>query len=38
MQTKFVQTNTIASQIEKRVNDTDIIIHASIDDGLDSDE
>ncbi|CAF3087922.1 unnamed protein product [Rotaria sp. Silwood2] len=36
--TVYSQTNTIASETEKRVNDTDIIMHAWIDYGLNSDE
>ena len=36
--TIYTQTNTIVGETEKRVNDTDIIMHAWIDYGLDSDE
>ncbi|UJR29907.1 hypothetical protein I4U23_017455 [Adineta vaga] len=34
----YYQTNTIAGETEKRVNDTDILMHAWIDYGLDSEE
>jgi hypothetical protein len=34
----YEQTNTIAGTTEKRVNDTDIIMHAWVDYGLDSEE
>ncbi|CAF0885208.1 unnamed protein product [Adineta steineri] len=34
----YRQTNTIAGETEKRVNDTDILMHAWVDYGLDSDE
>jgi hypothetical protein len=36
--TVYRQTNTIAGSTEKRVDDTDIIMHAWIDYGIDSDE
>ncbi len=36
--TVYRQTNTIAGETEKRVNDTDIIMHAWVDYGVDSDE
>jgi hypothetical protein len=36
--TVYRQTNTIAGETEKRVNDTDIIMHAWVDYGIDSDE
>ncbi len=36
--TVYRQTNTIAGEAEKRVNDTDIIMHAWVDYGIDSDE
>ncbi|CAF0979204.1 unnamed protein product [Adineta steineri] len=34
----YRQTNIIAGETEKRVNDTDILMHAWVDYGLDSDE
>ncbi|CAF1105347.1 unnamed protein product [Didymodactylos carnosus] len=36
--TVYRQTNTIAGDTEKRVNDTDIIMHAWVDYGIDSEE
>ena len=36
--TVYRSTNTIAGETEKRVNDTDILMHAWIDYGIDSDE